>query len=304
MEHAEPADQSLEESLLGDESSGVGGEVSTETTKLELKALLKLSAPLMVQLSSQYAIIIVNQYFIGHLGPAPLAAAAIGNTVSCSLLRLNCCRCTSGFVNISRGRSVQWFNFCWYFLLGVSTALDTLGSQAHGEGNPNGVISCCVSAISVLSLLCVPVSVAMLTANTVAQKVFFQTPEAGQVFSDCVCCQGILKNILVIRGDFRLTVALSVYSWWESSAKLYCRDSYPLCGALLFSRYSGTVCAICCLPCLSTWMSTVHEMHSATLLCHAAAGYASSEPCVGTSHHDSHNSCAEHSNQHGACALL
>ncbi len=84
--HADAADETLQENLLGDDRAGTGDEVSAETTKLELKALLKMSAPLMVQLSSQYAIIIVNQYFIGHLGPAPLAAAAIGNTVSRSLL--------------------------------------------------------------------------------------------------------------------------------------------------------------------------------------------------------------------------
>ncbi len=76
---------------------------------------------------------------------------------------------------------LQWFNFCWYFLLGVSTGLDTLGSQAHGEGNPNAVISCCVSAIAVLSLLCIPVVVALLTADKVAVAIFFQTPESGKV---------------------------------------------------------------------------------------------------------------------------
>ncbi len=87
--------------------------------------------------------------------------------------------------------------------MGVSTALDTLGSQgnhshcscqatligqtarlfcaAHGEGNPNAVISCCVSAISVLSLLCVPVAVAMLTADCVSQAIFQQSPQSGQV---------------------------------------------------------------------------------------------------------------------------
>jgi hypothetical protein len=27
---------------------------------------------------------------------------------------------------------MQWWNFCWYIILGVSTALDTLGSQAVG----------------------------------------------------------------------------------------------------------------------------------------------------------------------------
>ncbi|DBB01927.1 TPA: hypothetical protein ACH3X1_000519 [Trebouxia sp. C0004] len=78
--HADAADETFQESLLGDDRADTCDEVSAETTTVELKALLKLSAPLMVQLSSQYAIIIVNQYFIGHLGPAPLAAAAIGNT--------------------------------------------------------------------------------------------------------------------------------------------------------------------------------------------------------------------------------
>lgn len=76
---------------------------------------------------------------------------------------------------------LQWFNFCWYFLLGVSTGLDTLGSQAHGEGDPNAVISCCVSAITVLSLLCIPVVIALLTADKVAVAIFFQTPESGKV---------------------------------------------------------------------------------------------------------------------------
>ncbi len=104
----------------------------------------------------------------------------------------------------------QWFNFCWYFLLGVSTALDTLGSQAHGESNPNGVISCCVSAISVLSLLCIPVSVAMLTASPVAQKVFFQTPEAGQVQTDPTDKPELIQYMRLV---YWLDIALPARSW-------------------------------------------------------------------------------------------
>lgn len=103
--------------------------------------------------------------------------------------------------------------------MGVSTALDTKGSQgdslseltanvtncvvrsgfalrcaAHGEGNPNAVISCCVSAISVLSLLCIPVAVAMLTADSVSQAIFQQSPQSGEVLfasavlSPLTCC--------------------------------------------------------------------------------------------------------------------
>ena len=184
-DRVEPVPVSLQENLLGSQDAPHGEDkASAEHTKIELKALLRLSAPLMVQLASQYAIILINQYFIGHLGPAQLAAAAIGNTVNDSACLLPFSAELRIAIETTQRFAVQWFNFCWYFLLGTSTALDTLGSQAHGEGNPNGVISCCVSAISVLSLLCIPVSVAMLTANTVAQKVFFQTAEAGQVFSN------------------------------------------------------------------------------------------------------------------------
>ena len=85
------------------------------------------------------------------------------------------------------GCSMQWFNFCWYFLLGVSTALDTLGSQAHGEGNPNAVIACCVSAISVLSLLCIPVVLALVKADAVAETIFFQSPATGKVTCTAAC---------------------------------------------------------------------------------------------------------------------
>lgn len=54
---------------------------STASVGVELKSLARLSAPVIVQLTAQYAISVVNQVFIGHLGARPLAAAAIGNTV-------------------------------------------------------------------------------------------------------------------------------------------------------------------------------------------------------------------------------
>ena len=79
--------------------------------------------------------------------------------------------------------------------MGVSTALDTLGSQAYGEGNAHGVISCCVSAISVLSLLCIPVGVAMLTADAVSQAIFQQTPEGGAVRLPVFCWTVFLSTV-------------------------------------------------------------------------------------------------------------
>lgn len=67
----------------------------TANIKLELRGLLLLSAPVMVQLSAQYAVTVVNQYFIGHQGAGPLAAAAIGNTVSGDPAHLWLSRCSS-----------------------------------------------------------------------------------------------------------------------------------------------------------------------------------------------------------------
>ena len=100
--------------------------------KVELRGLLLLSAPVMVQLSAQYAVTVVNQYFIGHQGAGPLAAAAIGNTVSCSQrAHLWPVPQSSNANAMICSVFMQWFNVSWYFLMGVSTALDTLGSQGN-----------------------------------------------------------------------------------------------------------------------------------------------------------------------------
>lgn len=71
----------LEDNLLDPSTTVANDGAAPANVKLELKALSRLSAPVIVQLGALYAIIVVNQYFIGHLGAAPLAAAAIGNTV-------------------------------------------------------------------------------------------------------------------------------------------------------------------------------------------------------------------------------
>lgn len=81
----EDAELILRERLL-DEDPAIRDEASSPATFThELRGLLALSAPVMVQLSAQYAVTVTNQYFIGHQGASPLAAAAIGNTV-CALI--------------------------------------------------------------------------------------------------------------------------------------------------------------------------------------------------------------------------
>lgn len=46
---------------------------------LELKALLSLSGPAIIQLAGQQGLVVTNQIIIGHIGAVELAAAAIGN---------------------------------------------------------------------------------------------------------------------------------------------------------------------------------------------------------------------------------
>ena len=74
-------DDALRQRLLQDVELPEDDIAPVAQLRVELKSLARLSAPVIVQLTAQYAISVVNQYFIGHLGATPLAAAAIGNTV-------------------------------------------------------------------------------------------------------------------------------------------------------------------------------------------------------------------------------
>lgn len=80
---AEDAELILRERLLDVDSAERDDASPPATFAHELRGLLALSAPVMVQLSAQYAVTVTNQYYVGHQGASPLAAAAIGNTVRC-----------------------------------------------------------------------------------------------------------------------------------------------------------------------------------------------------------------------------
>lgn len=76
---------------------------------------------------------------------------------------------------------LQWFNLLWFFLLGVTSALDTLASQAFGANDRPGVVSWGVTATAVMSLMAVPMGVALWFADSVAGFVFAQPPEICDV---------------------------------------------------------------------------------------------------------------------------
>ena len=102
--------------------------------KPELRALMHLALPVIVQTAAQQLMLSTDQIFLGHLGTEELAASALGLTFS---------------------------NLMWFFLLGASTALDTLGAQAYGANNHAALVAVTFTSAVVLSLLCIPVGVCM-----------------------------------------------------------------------------------------------------------------------------------------------
>jgi len=48
--------------------------------RAELWTVVKIAAPTILQTSTQQAMLMTDQIFLGHLGTIELAAAALGNT--------------------------------------------------------------------------------------------------------------------------------------------------------------------------------------------------------------------------------
>lgn len=91
---------------------------------------------------------VTDQFFVGHLGRTDfLAAATFCNTL---------------------------FNFVWCALLGASTALDTLASQAHGAGDHAALITWTFASLWVLSALTLPAAAVMWFAWPLAVALFGQ----------------------------------------------------------------------------------------------------------------------------------
>lgn len=97
--------------------------------------------------------------FVGQLGYQALAAAAVATT---------------------------YFNFMAAFMAGMSSAFDTLASQAYGAGDLTMVKVWGVTAAAVLTFVTVPCSVGLWYGESAASFIFGQGPEvASMVGSFC-----------------------------------------------------------------------------------------------------------------------
>ena len=115
---------------------------------------LPLRHVLLVQAASQYCIVVVTLAFVGQLGYQEMAAAAVSTT---------------------------YFNFMAAFMAGMSSAFDTLASQAYGAGDTALVKVWAVTAAAVLTFITVVFSVGLWYGEHVAVVVFGQGPEVAPV---------------------------------------------------------------------------------------------------------------------------
>ncbi|KAK9834476.1 hypothetical protein WJX74_002488 [Apatococcus lobatus] len=127
--------------------------------QLELTQIVRLSAPATIQAASQYCTVVVTMAFVGTLGYQALAAAAVATT---------------------------YFNFMAAFMAGMSSAFDTLASQAYGAGDTSLVKVWGVTAAAVLTFITVPCSAGLWYGENAASFIFGQGPEvAPMVGSFC-----------------------------------------------------------------------------------------------------------------------
>lgn len=150
-----------------DEESGLSKQNTYALWRSDLWEVCQLSGPACLQLLFQYAVIVTNQSFAGHLGANELAAAAIAVTA---------------------------FNFLWYFLLGLSSAQDTLGSQAYGANDRAGVISWSCTTALCMSVLAVPMAVVLYFGDALAKGIFQQPQEVADLVA--IYCQGMIPGLL------------------------------------------------------------------------------------------------------------
>ena len=125
-------------------------DLRTDSAREELIVLTKLSLPVISTNLLAYLLQVVGQIFLGRLGASSLAAAALGNS---------------------------YFNMVWYFIQGVSTALDTLASQSFGKGDTEGVRLWSQRAALVLSAFFVPAFILMYWSESVMLVIFGLQPE-------------------------------------------------------------------------------------------------------------------------------
>ncbi|KAL6765141.1 mate-domain-containing protein [Haematococcus lacustris] len=226
------------ESLLGEqldcpdtESNPPTEEERPSGWRDELVTMLKLSVPCMVANTSTQIMVITTQIFVGHLGVAQFAAAALANT---------------------------WFNLLWSFMLGASTAMDSLASQAYGARDYRSLLVWTYAGNIVMTLLCFPIMVALYFARDAAAILFHQG--YGEV-ADLVAefCHALIPGMWPLAWSLILMKFLQTQNCMVLPAAiiaLACLANVGLCAGLVASQgYVG-----------AAWATTLCRAAQAVLL--------------------------------------
>mmetsp|Transcript_16656 Transcript_16656/g.21622 ORF Transcript_16656/g.21622 Transcript_16656/m.21622 type:complete len:585 (+) Transcript_16656:161-1915(+) len=150
----------------------------------EAKYQMSFSLPIMVQTCSQQTMMLTDLIFIGRLGSNELSIIGISG--------------------------ILW-NIMWYWLLGVASALDTLGSQALGSGNDAGLRSWTLVSIIISLLICIPMLLILIfLSGPFAQYGLGSDPETASEVGNFCSLLGLglipgaitqsLQKYLTIRG--------------------------------------------------------------------------------------------------------
>ncbi|GAX85953.1 hypothetical protein CEUSTIGMA_g13369.t1 [Chlamydomonas eustigma] len=110
-----------------------------------------------------------SQVFAGQIGTNELAASALANT---------------------------WWNLMYYFLLGATFALDTLGSQAYGSQDYNMLATWSLCACVFLSVLSIPFAAALWYSKGVAVVLFGQEEEGPVAALVETFCRLLIPGVL------------------------------------------------------------------------------------------------------------
>ena len=123
---------------MDDDDDDDGG---SPTVPTEMKHLARLTWPIVLQMGSQQIMLACDLIYVGRLGRFEMQVGSLFTVL---------------------------FLLCWYFLAGLTSAMDTLASQAHGANDARAVKSWTLLVLLVITLACFPAAAFLFSAEAVS----------------------------------------------------------------------------------------------------------------------------------------
>ena len=108
----------------------------------EMKHLVRLTWPIVLQMGSQQIMLACDLIYVGRLGRFEMQVGSLFTVL---------------------------FLLCWYFLAGLTSAMDTLASQAHGANDARAVKSWTLLVLLVITLACFPAAAFLFSAEAIVR---------------------------------------------------------------------------------------------------------------------------------------